>query len=1024
MAHPVQDELIARLADPLGRAEAAALVHEVVRATGDRDVLAAVVELLDELHAASSKAGRSAVEALPEMQRRGGLAEIASWLDLGVALAGSSGATAMRYFRESPLLLRLIEPAAARGRVLELALELAETEPAAALELLRVAPELLAVLALDELPAWIELSIELARCDYVLGIELLKQAPAVARAIPVRMVRDWAAFGMKLITQNSLGKTDYLGTLEFFRTSPAILGDVEGLSVRAGLIDLGSVVAGRDPATAIALLAEAPALLRRIPAEDRRVRVLQYGALIAERDAETALAYLRRSPEMLALIGETAAAREAFEDWFRAGMEVLGYSVEGARAYFALETQQALASVERAMSGIPLRRMARQLKLFAQALCGADVTIQALPDSLGEAGKEPVRAKVSPDGRTISLPSLLRRYPTGEENVRLYTIMTAHEAGHLEFGTYRVRFDQLADRIAAVRARYRRADEVDVGTLRELFELYPQPGLIRDLWTLLEDARVEYHLQREYPGLGRDLAALARDAATTRSLLHGLSVREMVVDCLLLLSTQEPRTVRIPEAIAPIVERAWALCRTILAPSATAEDAIRLADRVYVALEEMVATTASPAWPGDRSEPEADQGAGPTASEDLGGQYRPVTNFAYRGTMDPELVRERDEAEAEGGNRGGVAGSGLDGGALPVDVAAPSGGASQGGDAPSIGADRPGEPADDALQPGGTLAASVEEMVAIPDDRRGRQGHGRETERGFLYDEWDGAIQDYRMGWCRVIERPAPEGTADFAEATLGAHGASVRLLRRYFESLRPPGLRRVQGQPEGEDLDLDAAVRRVADRAAGAELSDRIYVRREKRERDVAALFLVDLSGSTSRRLEGSGRRVIDVEREGLVLLGEALGAIGDQYAMYGYSGRGRGAVDFVVLKDFDEPGGGRVARRLGTVTPLQQNRDGAAIRHAAAKLLGRTARVKLLVLISDGKPLDDGYADEYSLEDTKMALREARMRGIDPFCITVDREAGAYLRRMYGDVRFLIIDRAEALPERLPRLYRRLTA
>ena len=113
----------------------------------------------------------------------------------------------------------------------------------------------------------------------------------------------------------------------------------------------------------------------------------------------------------------------------------------------------------------------------------------------------------------------------------------------------------------------------------------------------------------------------------------------------------------------------------------------------------------------------------------------------------------------------------------------------------------------------------------------------------------------------------------------------------------------------------------------------------------------------------------------------------------------------------------------RSGAVTPLHQNRDGAAIRHAVHKLLSRSARVRLLILISDGKPLDDGYADEYSLEDTKMALREARLRGIDPFCITVDRGADDYLRRMYGDVRFLIIDRAEALPERLPRVYQRLT-
>jgi nitric oxide reductase activation protein len=128
-------------------------------------------------------------------------------------------------------------------------------------------------------------------------------------------------------------------------------------------------------------------------------------------------------------------------------------------------------------------------------------------------------------------------------------------------------------------------------------------------------------------------------------------------------------------------------------------------------------------------------------------------------------------------------------------------------------------------------------------------------------------------------------------------------------------------------------------------------------------------------------------------------------------------------VIKDFADQLGGKTAYRLGGLTPMRQNRDGAAIRHATAKLLAREARTRLLVLISDGRPLDDGYKDEYSLEDTKAALREARQRGIHPFCITIDREADTYVRRMYGDVQFAVIDHLEALPLQLPRIYQRLT-
>lgn len=1043
MPHPLEEKLTELIAALLDRSTATDLAARLVEA----GTAPAVLELLEELEEASPKAMRAAIEALPELNRRVGLEAITSWLDLGVALAGSSGATALRYFKESPLILGLFESASVRDLALSVALELADNDVNVALEFVKTAPALFAVLPSDRLPLWAEAGLDLARLDHVLGLEFFRQGPAIAAVVPLDQVRSWIGFGMKLITLNSLGKTDYLGTLEFFRTSPAILGDIDGAPVRKNVIELGSVLADRVPEAAILFLAESPAILRAMPSEDWRIKTLRYGLLIAERDAETALAYLRRCPEVLALIGNAAPAVDKFENWFKGGMEVLEYSPEGARAYFALETNKALASLEQAMSGVPLRQIARSLKLFAQGLCGTDVAIRSLPDppepdQAVEALKKPVRAKVSQDGRTISLPSLLRRYPTREENIRLYRVMTAHEAGHLEFGTYSLPLKRLADVAETVRHRYGRLQAdgpaQTVQSLERLFGLYPQPGLIRDLWTVLEDARVEYRLQEEYPGLKQDLARLAREAVTTRSFLQGLSVRELVVDVLLLLSTAEPGTVQIPDSIRDLVERAWALSQVILTPSATAEDVVRVADRIYVLLEESLASAKRDDM--DQREPasDVDQGAGPKASEETSGDYRPVTNWAYRGAMDPDHIQDRggtdegDEGAAATRRHGDEASPAPH---PPVSASGMTGPSPlTGSDASRLAGERRGKETGegDGLAPGTMPGSMVEQMLAVGDPRHTPHASGLTSEgRAFLYDEWDGFIQDYRSGWCRVIERLAPEGTTDFAEATLASHGPAVRLLRRYFESLRPPGLRLVRGQMDGEDVDLDAAIGRMADLAAGVETSDRIFVRREKREREVAAAFLVDLSGSTSRQLDPQGqeqrdspRRVIDVEKEGLILLGEALSAIGDQFAVYGYSGQGRHQVDFAILKDFDEPATRRLGQRIGSIAPLHQNRDGAAIRHATKKLLARSARNRLLVLISDGKPLDDGYADEYSLEDTKMALREARMKGIDPFCITVDRHADEYLRRMYGDVRFLVIDHIGALPELLPRVYHRLTA
>ncbi len=800
--------------------------------------------------------------------------------------------------------------------------------------------------------------------------------------------------------------------LEFFRTSPAILGDIPEQESRRAVIRLGAQVAERSPQAGIAVLSEAPSIVRRLPTEEWRRDVLRYGFLVAERDADAALAYLRRCPELVALIGSGEGMRNKFQAWFAAGMEVLDYSLEAGRAYFAVETEKALGAVSQAMSGVPLRQIARRVKLFAQALCGQDLRIHELPNAL-ESPLPVARATVDDDGRSIGLPSLIRRYPTYDENVRLYLVMAAHEAGHLEFGTFDLPLAKLQDLADDLTRRYGRSTPGALRRLGDLFARYPQPGLIRDLWTIVEDARVEFLLRREYPGLARDLAIVAKDAVTIRSFSHGVTVREMVVDQLLLCSTADPGSPTVPEPVRAEVDRLWSLLQGIFDPAATAEAAVRLADRLYIELETLLAPRGE-MLQGDKGTDEVgDSLPAPRASEALSDVYRPMENWDYRGAMDPDLVRDRSETapqQVSSGTQGDAEGG--------TGLAGASGGGPSG-----AGTVRSQQASDDALAPGRRQPSLVEEVLALEGERPRSDESASASGKVTRYREWDASIQDYRMNWCHVVEREATEGAEDFVLDTLAAQRGVVGILRRYFESLRPPGLRRVPGQVDGEELDMDAAVGRLADLAAGMEPSDRVYVRREKRERNVAVAFLVDLSGSTSRQV-GEGRRVIDVEKQGLVLLCEALTAIGDQFAVYGYSGQGRQHVDFVIVKDFDEPVTGRAGAKLGGIVPLQQNRDGAAIRHATHKLLGRQAKTRLLVVLSDGRPLDDGYKDEYSLEDTRMALREARARGVEPVCITVDRDADSYLRRMYGDVRFVVIDRVEGLPEKLPRIYHRLTA
>lgn len=989
--------LLQRLAPQLSLAVAETLVADLPQVTGRPDAEARMLTLLDELQELSEKAADSAVSTLPELDRRAGLSHILIWLDLGVVLAQSSGASALKYFKDSPLVLELIEPVEARPDVLILGLDIAEQDANVALEYFRHAPQILSVVPVSQLRPWLEIGLELTEINVVVGLEFIRQISTLAPVLPLESVRDWATLGMKLIVPNSLGKPDYMATMEFLRTSPSLLANIEDPPVREQVVSLCLLLAEHSPRSSITWLAESPNLLRMLPSMEWRIRLLQYGALLAEKHADVTLEYLRRAPELVGLIGNGLEAVTRFENWFKAGMEVAAYSPDGVRAYFSVESRKALASVEQALSGVPLRQVARRVKLFVQGLCGTDIAVMALPDSV----TSPARATVSGDGRTISLPALLRRYPTAAENERLYLVMAAHEAGHMEFGTYRLRLESFTDLIETVRSRYGRANEARPDTLAAIFQMYPSPMLVRDLWTVLEDARIEFLLQTEYPGLRCDLARVAAESITPRDPAQGVTPKELIVDSLLRLSAGEAEDAAVPNAVREEVSILWDMCQSVLKTTATADEAVRVADRVYVRLDELLTARGEMITVERREEPKGAE-TGQTEPEQPGDQYRAVTDLAYRGSMNPEFITWSQEQFDQ-----------------QHDLSAQSDGRMR--DTVRSGEQNSGDR--DVLSEGRSLPSIVEEYLAREADTQPIRELTAHDGQATLYPEWDYRIEDYRINWCRVVERPADSGPDDFVTETLASQQSTAKSLRRLFEGLRPPAFRRVAGQSDGEEVDLDAAIRRAGELRVGLEGDDRLYIRREKRDRNVAVAFLIDISGSTSRDL-GTGRRVIDIEKEGLVLLCEALDAIGDQYGLYAYSGQGRARVEFLTIKDFDDRLGAATAHRLGGLVPRHQNRDGAAIRHATAKLLSREAKNRVLVLLSDGRPLDDQYKDDYSLEDTKAALREARQRGVGAFCITIDRDAEKYLRRMYADARYCVIDRIEALPAKLPGIYRQLTA
>jgi nitric oxide reductase NorD protein len=292
---------------------------------------------------------------------------------------------------------------------------------------------------------------------------------------------------------------------------------------------------------------------------------------------------------------------------------------------------------------------------------------------------------------------------------------------------------------------------------------------------------------------------------------------------------------------------------------------------------------------------------------------------------------------------------------------------------------------------------------------------------GERLPEWDWKAKRLLPDRCRIQEMLA----ADAPPCALPAHlRTTARRLRAQFQCLAPARtwLRR---RTDGQDLDLDAYLRFAADRRAGAAADpSRLYREQRSGARDLACLLLADLSLSTDTWIDDRGR-VIDAIRDSLLLFGESLAATGDRFAMLGFSSRRRDPVRVHRLKDFDQSYGPAVRGRIAAIRPGYYTRLGAAIRHAAGRLEREAAGRRLLLILSDGKPNDlDRYEGRWGIEDTRHAVGEARSRGLEPFCVTIDPQGNDYLPYLFGSGGYVVIRRAAELPSRLPLLYARLTA
>jgi hypothetical protein len=682
--------------------------------------------------------------------------------------------------------------------------------------------------------------------------------------------------------------------------------------------------------------------------------------------------------------------------------------------------------------GHPLYLVKGMLTKFMRMLFPLEFRIDSLPNT---GAVLPFHYPLMP-GEMIYLPDQINGL--GDDKLaRDYYVLTAgHLAGRHEFGTFDFR-------LAAI-VGFEERGETGVEALDGYVASFTDPGLAGALMRLCESARIDAELKRRYRGLAPRIGRL-NSALTERLKPFALSTMLVRASLGIGVETDDPSN--------GFIRRAGEFFSPLRAAGADVMASARATSAMYDWLQDLFAATAA----GEHDElgegaegmredllstmRGAESGSDGMSSDedvgDIGGETDQLNQLDASGRtskgkgsrpLTPEEIRKLIEAGVKlqpAESSGGAEGEGMYLTQL------------KGKDAQDLEA----------------LREQLGEIGTMPGAGRLILSRTRSQDSYYAYDEWDYVAADYRRNWCRLREVPVEGDGGDFFERTLLQYAEMLPQVRRNFQRIRPASYRMVRGLEDGDELDLDRVIESRVMRHMGEIPDGRVYKARKKEARDVATLFLLDMSASTDEPIHRElpkhtadsdhpdqddwtkawqrhpdqpqrPRRIIDVNKEALVIMAQSLEELGDSYAIMGFSGHGRDNVEFYVIKEFDHELSDEVKARVGAVEPKRSTRMGTAIRHVREKFKDVTSRAKHVIMLSDGFPQDFDYGHDrrsnaYGIQDTMVALKELEMAGVLPFCITVDRTGHDYLRQMCSPSRYLIIEDITSLPRQLPKVY-----
>ena len=729
--------------------------------------------------------------------------------------------------------------------------------------------------------------------------------------------------------------------------------------------------------------------LSRLPLEPAAQNTLK--ALMGNAESMLAAELVLQHADRLPLLDEKLCLA-----WFAHGHSLALEGEERSVAYFSLESAESVDFLESLQGLVRLDDKRRVFGLFAEAMSGETWQLHSTGEQWGAQKRsgDSSKTEVENDSRTVLLPEWIALAEDHASNERIYLHTILQRVGWQQFGFER-----------------------SLNEVESLLASFADRQLALDLLILIEGHRVDWCWQHKLDGvrgwMPKTLMQMAQQVRARDSAL--LSALELA---LLLSGHDQVRLEQLEFAKGEIDRTLSEILRPLSSAETTWMDSVAVLRQLYPLVES-----------------ERAQGL----TEWLREVPRTKVAADELGSLVPIFDEETpDQASA---SEQGIESS------LPVDASQL--------DVESMSEhDLPGgegqfmtelDETPEIIEKGETESAAESALVGKV---KAAKAH---RIREQYYDEWDYKIMDYRRRWCRLVEILDPDEDLNFYESSIRDHAKLQAAVRAQLSRLKPELLVKRTGMIDGEWLDLERAIDAVIDRKLGQTPSEQIYIQSQRRGRDVATLFLLDMSASTDDRIdaepqgdapeyhdfdwdddyvfvEPEGDRIIDLEKHAVIQMCEALEALGDAYAVAGFSGYGRDQVEYFQCKSFSEPLNAQSRARIGGIKACRSTRMGPAIRHAAQKLQETDSRIKALIMISDGYPQDHDYGNDrndkaYGIHDTTKALVEAKKLGIQSFCLTVDPSGHDYLRQMCPDRQYMVIQDVTQLPSELSKVYRSLT-